>query len=257
MLLVDTYNVLHVTGVLPPELAGLDVPGLVRLIGRSRYAERATTLVCDGGSSRDSGVRMGRVSILFSGTEREADDLLEVLIDRYAPGAALTVVSSDKRVRKAARKRRAESLDSERFLQQLARDARAPIRKGPPVFATEIPLDPTSVGHWVREFGVGGWSPNVAGATPATRSDPPTEAADQSAKIPPPKPASKSQAKSPDPPPNPAQPATSPNLDVNLDPLLRAALEEWRGRLTLDDLDMRRWVDDVQPIKHRNAPRKH
>ncbi|HMN97297.1 MAG TPA: NYN domain-containing protein [Phycisphaerales bacterium] len=47
-LIVDTYNVLHVTGVLPPALAGLDVDRLAVLIAQSRYRWETTWLVCDG-----------------------------------------------------------------------------------------------------------------------------------------------------------------------------------------------------------------
>jgi hypothetical protein len=33
-----------------------------------------------------------------------------------------------------------------------------------------------------------------------------------------------------------------------LDPVLRAALEEWREVLSADDLDMSRWIDGVEPL---------
>ena len=36
-LLIDAYNVLHVVGVLPPDLAGIDLEELAILIAKSRF----------------------------------------------------------------------------------------------------------------------------------------------------------------------------------------------------------------------------
>lgn len=272
-LVVDTYNVLHTTGVLPPDLAGLDVPGLVRLLGESRFSRRATTLVCDGGGAGGSGVRMGHVKVLFSGDHREADDLIERLIERFSHGRALTVVSSDRRLRKAARRRGAESVASADFLAMLADDhggGRA--ADGPPVFTTEIPLDRYSVDHWMREFGLEP-APRPAPRPvipthkprPAQRKHDAAGGAGGSPLIPP-EVAAKLRAASEKVARPPLEPrrlpdrvaagmgrteadraATKHEPPVDLDPLLRAALEEWRGRLTLDDLDMSKWLDRDHP----------
>lgn len=48
MLIVDAYNVLHVTGVLPPELAGLEIEELADLALASRWGRQRIVLVCDG-----------------------------------------------------------------------------------------------------------------------------------------------------------------------------------------------------------------
>ncbi|MAY74333.1 MAG: hypothetical protein CMJ31_06330 [Phycisphaerae bacterium] len=247
MLVIDTYNVLHVTGVLPPDLAGIDVPGLVRLLAESRFATRTTTLVCDGAGSRGSGVRMGGVSVLFSGSDREADDVIETLIEKYAHGGGLSVVSSDKRIRRAARRRRAESIASEAFLEMLAQDHGRGRTPGPPVFTTEIPLDRYSVDHWLREFGIETTTPSRTVPSPArprrtpAKSGPPPIVPDQ--RLPD---RGRSGSESPA---DPSPALDDGSLGVEIDPLLRAALEEWRGRLTLDDLDMERWVHDIDISK--------
>ena len=49
--LIDTFNVLHVTGVLPPGLAGPDVTGLAALITTSRWKSAQIAMVCDGDTS--------------------------------------------------------------------------------------------------------------------------------------------------------------------------------------------------------------
>ena len=47
-LLIDTWNVLHQTGILPPENAGIGIKGLTRLVATSRLQGCLMTLVCDG-----------------------------------------------------------------------------------------------------------------------------------------------------------------------------------------------------------------
>jgi hypothetical protein len=171
---------------------------------------------------------MGHVDLLFSGSMREADDLIERMIDRYAHGGGLDVVSNDKRLIRAARKRRAHVMRSETLLRRLVADSRRLRQPGLPVFATAIPLDPLSVGHWMREFGL------------AAADGPPA-----SGDVVRPRAASVDERAAAEPP----SVVESGSGSVALDPVLLAALEEWRGRLSVDDLDMQRWLDgkDIDP----------
>ncbi|MBZ0171833.1 MAG: NYN domain-containing protein, partial [Phycisphaerales bacterium] len=155
MLIVDTYNVLHIQGVLPPRLAGLGVPDLVRLVSVSRYAGRRLTLVCDGGPGGGvSGVRMHTAHILYAGSHLEADDVIEQLIERYHRGNSLDVVSTDRRLRRAASRRGARSITSERFLTHLVEDEQTPAPQRGHLLRAQVPLDAYSVGQWIREFGL-------------------------------------------------------------------------------------------------------
>jgi hypothetical protein len=119
-LLVDAYNVLHVTGVLPPERAGIDVDGLVRLIETSRYRDDEVVVVCDG-----SGVRgaHGRIEILYAGSGRTADEEIIARIDASTAPRRIIVVTSDQEIVRAARRRRCRPVESGLFLRQLAADA--------------------------------------------------------------------------------------------------------------------------------------
>ena len=47
MLLIDTYNVLHVTGVLPPEIAGLEPADLADLPDATSRARRLLDTACE------------------------------------------------------------------------------------------------------------------------------------------------------------------------------------------------------------------
>jgi hypothetical protein len=155
VLIVDVYNVLHVTGVLPAHLAGPGPEGLGDLVAGSRYGTRDAILVCDGtpkpherGSGRgwDTAVR-----VVYAGAGKDADSLIERLIAQHTAPRRLLVVSDDRRIRSAARRRRAGWLGSAEFLRQLADDAERP--EGKPAPSKPDTLEPGEVDAWLREFG--------------------------------------------------------------------------------------------------------
>ena len=233
-LLVDAYNVLHVTGILPPEIAGPDLPALARLVARSRYTDRACWLVCDGAppGARTGGMMrlpapgVQRVEFVYAGPNRDADSLIERLIARDSAPRKLLVVSSDRRILTAARKRRASATLSEAFLAHLAHDHQHP-RAGAvyPEFALDVPLDPVETKRWKKRLGVEDLHVPASPDPLRNKRSPETPAKND------PSPANVA---------NDEQPPATPT-----DPLLKEALREWDGRLDLDDLDMRRWLGDT------------
>ncbi len=246
--IVDTYNVLGVTGVLPPEVAGLDEETLARAIARSRFAGRRTALICDGVRSRDLEGRDGArglkrrvdgVDIVYAGGGRDADSLIERVIAEDSAPRRLLVVSSDRRVQKAAARRRCGVMSSEAFLRRLAADLAAPAPVvGRNILREQIPLDTVSVSAWIREFGSA-----ARGAADLLQSAGRAEAAHA--------------APAPVPivaplPPRPARGAEpsdrrSARDRIGLDPSLRDALAA-SGAVDPDDLDMSRWISGVDPI---------
>ncbi|MFK7961853.1 MAG: NYN domain-containing protein [Phycisphaerales bacterium] len=123
-ILVDTYNVLHVTGVLPPDLAGLETADLVELLPRTRFAGESVTLVCDGkpGPNHPAARGAGTVRVRYSGPGVTADELIAQLVDQSSAPRRLTIVSSDRAVQQAARRRRCIVLSSEAFLKRITDD---------------------------------------------------------------------------------------------------------------------------------------
>ena len=231
MLLVDAYNALHVTGVLPPDLAGVDVRGLADLVGRSRWRSAGAILVCDGtgpgGPKRITPIEGVAIEIRYAGAGRDADSLIERLLDRDSAPRRVTVVSSDRRLQKAAKRRKARWMPSEAFLERLAHDARRGAVKPDPYRAFEraVPLDAGSVSDWIRAFGV----PERDLRRPISESPRQTPAAEQR------EPADdQPRAETP-----PGPSSDTPRDDA----LLREAMREWPGRIDPDDLDMRRWLD--------------
>ena len=154
-LLVDAYNVLHVVGVLPPDLAGIDLPELADLVAGSRYRRDSTILVCDGVEKPHRAEARG-VHVRFAGAGIKADDLIIRLVQRSSAPRRLTIVTSDGEIARAARRRRSTVVSSEEFLDRLARDQASPSPSTGPRQgrSSEHPADRRQVEHWLRVFGI-------------------------------------------------------------------------------------------------------
>lgn len=95
------------------------------------------------------------VSVVFANDHPEADDLLEELIRKHAHPKTLNVVSSDNRIRRAAKARKAISIDSEAFLDRLEMIG-SPQVQGEASPAPEVvseALEREEIEYWMREFG--------------------------------------------------------------------------------------------------------
>jgi hypothetical protein len=172
-LLVDANNVLHVTGVLPPDLAGIDLDGLIHLVERSRFARRPVCLVCDGPGRAAGEEQSDRstIRVVHAGRGRSADDAILALIDRSSAPRHLTVVTLDRRLADDSRRRGCRILRSDAFLGALAHDhahhARRDRRR---LIRPAGPLPPGEVEYWLRVFGVA--DRDAAPPEPARRPHP-------------------------------------------------------------------------------------
>ena len=156
MLLVDCYNVLHVN--MPPSLAGLDEAGLCRLLGSHPWAMQfgKIVVVADGRPKpgRAASSPVDNVTLRFSGRTKTADDIIIELIKKESAPRAITVVSTDREIRHAARARRAAVMTSEAVIRELSKRS---IRRGgsaqerPDV---SDPLPSSLVDHWMKRFNV-------------------------------------------------------------------------------------------------------
>jgi len=238
VILVDAYNVLNVQGVLPPRLAGIEIPDLIRLIRRSRHAGRALTVVADGGPGGASGTQTIDGSLVrYSGSHSEADAIIESMLDRASAARTWLVVSSDRRVQRAARRARAHVLDSRVFLEQLVADESHRRGPGMPAFATEVPLDRASVAHWMEEFGFDA-SDLTREPPPRREMNPPPVQKSRAGVMPTPGATSgRAGAK-----PIPSLEQPTPIAPAITDPVLLRAAQDPASRLVLGELDMARWL---------------
>lgn len=230
MLLIDAYNVLLTPGVLPLGLAGVDLPGLAHLIERSRYRKRAVVMVCDGRSKSlsEKDLHIGSARVVYAGAGGDADSVIERMLAEDSAPRRLLVVSSDRRVAKAAGRAGAGTLTSAAFLQQLSADHAKRQPEPLPPWVRQIPLEHDAIAHWFQEFGL----------PPPTRRPP----APPHAKPPPLMPSpTQGPAPTSDRPPVKLGPPPPRRFEIT-DPVLLKALQEWGGKLNLDDLDMSRWI---------------
>ncbi|MGD9856211.1 MAG: NYN domain-containing protein [Planctomycetaceae bacterium] len=163
-LIIDGYNVLHaahlVSGAHRPGGLERDRRVLLRLIA-SRLApreRRRTTVVFDAPESvmgASPPQQIEELLVLFADRDGDADATIERLILQNSAPRRLCVVSSDHRLQKAARRRRAKFLDSDVFLAQLARrssrDEHRP-RPEEPTAKRSGGLPPGELEAWLRVF---------------------------------------------------------------------------------------------------------
>jgi predicted RNA-binding protein with PIN domain len=194
-IVVDAYNVLHVTGVLSPDLAGGDLAELAALIATSRYRRETALLACDGvATAAAAKVREPSVRVAFAGGGRTADDYIATFVQASSAPRSLTVVSSDRAVLKSARRRGCATLTGERFLAQLEADRRSfrGERDGGKPVAEGMPRE--TLEEWMATFGLDEGMRKIPASRPGpgsrgSRSEPPPEPARAPAASPTPIPA--------------------------------------------------------------------
>lgn len=117
--LIDCYNLLCTT--MPPMLAGMDEAGLCRTLERADLARGGVVVVADG-SPKPGGASVSpvdAVELVYSGPGRTADDVIIERLRAHTAPRRLTVVSTDRQIRKAAAARRCRVMTSDQFINLL------------------------------------------------------------------------------------------------------------------------------------------
>lgn len=162
-LLIDGYNLLNVTGLFghgrgPATLERSRYALLNFLAGAIAPDELASTTIVFDAKDAPPGLpramKYQGLSVKFAAEYEDADDLIEELIRADAAPRRLTVVSSDHRIQRAARRRKAMAVDSEPWYAELVRHHRA----GPQSAAVSdvkprAPLSDEEVRWWLKQFG--------------------------------------------------------------------------------------------------------
>jgi hypothetical protein len=175
-ILVDTFNVLHVTGVLPPDLAGLEPDGLAALVAETGFRHDGVWLVCDGAPPRPTPRSRPGVVLTWAGPGQSADALLIRLVDRSSAPRRITVVTDDRVVRKSVRRRGATLWASAHFLSKLAEILRRAPRGRSEAKRPAAPLAPRDVQRWLHEFGLADEDLALRASAPPGRGVAPLEA---------------------------------------------------------------------------------
>lgn len=101
--------------------------GLSRVVGRYlKQIGDGGELIFDGTGPRDKSDfdNIDGIEVLFAGLGTDADTIIEGKIAANSAPRRLTIVSSDNRLRKAARARRANAVKSDEFWSELQRELR-------------------------------------------------------------------------------------------------------------------------------------
>jgi predicted RNA-binding protein with PIN domain len=161
-LLIDGYNLLHVSGVFGRGTALTELhrsrEALLAFLASSlEPAERTLTTIVFDAAGAPPGLPQSYlhegINVQFARDPGNADELLERIIAAHDTPRRLVVVSSDHRVQRAARRRRASAVDSDRWWADLCSERR---HKGaglptPPQKPTAN-LSAGEVDYWVSEF---------------------------------------------------------------------------------------------------------
>ena len=162
-LLIDGYNLLNSTGILGrgrgPGSLERARQALLNVLVESLPADQVsrTTVVFDASESPWGVARTQThrgISVQFAAKDEDADTQIERLIAASSAPKRLTVVSSDHRLHRAARRRRARAVDSDVWYAEVVR--RRPDRRQSPRAAPakpHVPLSEEDVARWLEQFG--------------------------------------------------------------------------------------------------------
>ena len=150
-IIVDGNNLAHALGYEGTDAGRLHVCEL--LAGIARRGEKITA-VFDGPHSPPQITKQLReypIQVCYSGL-RSADELIINFIAADTAPKRLTIVSTDREIRDAARKRRCPTITSEQFADTLVRaDKKTPKHPEPPEKRTGLTDGQTK--DWMRRFG--------------------------------------------------------------------------------------------------------
>ncbi len=164
-LIIDGYNLLHAANIVG---RGSGPKGLERsrqalldfLVASLEPAELAHTAVVFDAASPPPGLprvwHYQGIAVHFASAYDDADALIEELIKADSAPRRLTVVSSDHRLHKAARRRKATPIDSDRWYAETLRRRSERTKSTPAAVKPDHKLSPHEVERWMKELGGSG-----------------------------------------------------------------------------------------------------
>jgi len=164
-LLIDGYNLLNSTGIAvrgrgPGNLDRARQALLNTLVESLPDDEVSRTTIVFDASESPWGVAKQTnhrgITVMFASKDEDADSVIEQLIADDSAPKRLTVVSSDHRIQRAAKRRRANFVDSDVWFAQMLRDraSRTTSAASSDAPKPEGPFSPGEVDRWLREFGL-------------------------------------------------------------------------------------------------------
>jgi len=188
--LVDGYNLLHAVGIVSrirgPQGLEHSRLALLNFLAESLDPEEAsqTTVVFDASDAPPGLPRVVEhrgLTVRFAVQHADADTLIEELIQTESAPGRLTVVSGDRRIQRAARRRKATAVSSGDWYSELVHRRLHPAQAAPSAPPKPpVPLLEEDVEYWFRQFGGQSflealWADQTDEVTDPAISEPPAE----------------------------------------------------------------------------------
>jgi len=152
--IIDGYNLMHAWADLKARmdhhLENARDALIMRLSGFAQRINGSVTVVFDGQekqSRQHSG--MSRIHVIYSKASEEADHVIKRLIEKKHSHSKLTVVSSDREIRRYAGLYRSASLTSTQFIREMNSSVSRP---APAEEKYDLPMTDREVDEWMRVF---------------------------------------------------------------------------------------------------------
>jgi hypothetical protein len=157
VLIIDGYNLLRTVQNLTEHSSEITDVQICRIINEYLYrTKKKGCLVFDGIGPKDKSPfnNLFFLEITFSGTSREADDIIETMIVESSAPKSLIVVSSDRRIKRAAEKRKATAVDSVDFWTEVIKTLEKKRKRKLEPQAKFTGITEAETEYWLREFGL-------------------------------------------------------------------------------------------------------
>jgi hypothetical protein len=156
-ILIDGYNLLRAVQNLSEQTAGIADAQICHII--SRYlgiTKNKGAIIFDGIGPRDKSVfnNVANLEVVFSGRNKEADDVIEKLVLINSAPRSMTVVSSDRRVKAAANRRKATAINSIDFWLEMLKIIDKKAKKKSEPAAKYLGISEAETEYWLRLFGL-------------------------------------------------------------------------------------------------------
>ena len=156
-LIIDGYNLLRTVEKIEAGPESISDVGLCKII--SAYLQRiddSGQIVFDGiGPPEKSGFEnLRNLEVIFSGRVKDADSVIEDKITASTAPRRLIVVSSDRRLRTAAKKRKAMSLKVEQFWKNINTLLNQPGSRSAEPREKREGLSRSETERWLKTFGL-------------------------------------------------------------------------------------------------------
>ena len=156
MIIIDGNNVLWSIQQMGKSLEPISTVQLCRIVGRYlKLTGEKGEIIFDGiGPPDKSGFdEISSLEVFFTGRSTDADTVIETKIKADTSPRRLVVVSSDRRIRKAAHARKAIPLKSEKFWEEVRRQLSRKTATAEPI-EKEIGLSEGETEQWLKLFDI-------------------------------------------------------------------------------------------------------